>query len=72
MELSLTPAGRRLDKRVAAARETLFDLAREALGERDLTAALELLRELVELTSFGELVARRRELYEHGQSAGRA
>ena len=72
VELSLTPAGRRLEKRVSAAREGLFDLAREAVGDRDLTPALELLRELVELTSFAQLVSRRRELLEHGQGARRA
>ena len=70
VELSLTAAGRRLEKRVAAAREELLDLARAAVGSRDLTPALELLRELVELTSFAELVARRRELLEPKRAGG--
>lgn len=72
VELSLTAAGRRLEKRVAAAREGLLNLAREAVGDRDLAPALELLRELVGLTSFGELVARRRELLERGHRGERA
>jgi MarR family transcriptional regulator, organic hydroperoxide resistance regulator len=62
VELSLTARGRSLERRAQAAREGLFELAREAVGERDLTPALDLLRELVEHTQFAELVARRRRL----------
>ena len=66
VELSLTAAGRRLEKRAAGVREALLDLAREAVGDRDLTPAIDLLRELVEYTSFAQLVARRRELARAG------
>jgi MarR family transcriptional regulator, organic hydroperoxide resistance regulator len=64
VELSLTPRGRRLEKRILAAREGVLALARELVGDRDLAPALQLLRELVELTSFAQLIARRRELLE--------
>jgi DNA-binding MarR family transcriptional regulator len=62
VELSLTARGRRLEKRAAAARARLLELARETIGDRDLAPALELLRDLVRYTRFAELVARRREL----------
>ena len=62
VELSLTPRGRRLEKRAAATRARLLELAREAIGGRDLAPALELLRDLVQYTRFAELIARRREL----------
>ena len=62
IELSLTARGRRLERRVSAAREAVMQLGREVVGERDLTPALELLRELLAGTPYGELVARRREL----------
>jgi DNA-binding MarR family transcriptional regulator len=64
VELSLTTRGRRLEKRVLATREGIFELGREAVGDRDLEPALELLRELLQYTSFAELIARRRELAE--------
>ena len=67
VELSLTSAGRRLEKRVQAAREGILDLTRQLLGEdRDLEPALELLREFVRHTSYAELIRRRRELLERG------
>jgi DNA-binding MarR family transcriptional regulator len=62
VELSLTPRGRRLERRVSVAREAVMQLGREAVGERDLMPALELLRELLAGTPYGELIARRREL----------
>ena len=60
--LSLTARGRRLESRAADTRERLLDVAREAVGDRDVTPALELLRELVEFTHFAELIERRRAL----------
>jgi DNA-binding MarR family transcriptional regulator len=62
IELSLTARGRRLERRVGAAREAVMQLGREVVGERDLMPALELLRELLAGTPYGELIARRREL----------
>lgn len=62
VELSLTAKGRRLAKRVTAAREQVTELGRATLADRDLTPALKLLRELLEGTTYGELIARRREL----------
>jgi MarR family transcriptional regulator, organic hydroperoxide resistance regulator len=72
VELSLTPHGRRLQKRITAARERVLDLTREVVGDRDLEPVLELVREFLQYTSFAELVARRRELLEREPGAGRA
>jgi MarR family transcriptional regulator, organic hydroperoxide resistance regulator len=66
VELSLNAHGRRLEKRVVAAREGVLELARELVGGRDLGPGLDLLRDLAQYTSFAELVARRRELLERG------
>jgi MarR family transcriptional regulator, organic hydroperoxide resistance regulator len=68
VELSLTPQGRGLEERITAAREEVLDLARSLVGERDVGPVLALLRELVELTTFGELIARRRALPERGSA----
>jgi DNA-binding MarR family transcriptional regulator len=62
VELSLTPRGRRLEKRILAAREGIFELARQLIGDRDPQPALELLRNFLEHTQYAELIARRREL----------
>ena len=66
VELSLTPAGRRLEKKVRAAREGIFELTAEIVGDRDIGPAMELLRDFVSQTSYAELIARRRELMERG------
>jgi DNA-binding MarR family transcriptional regulator len=60
--LSLTARGRRLEKRASEARAAALDVARQLVGGRDIGAALELLRELVQYTQFGELIERRRAL----------
>ncbi len=60
--LSLTARGRRLEARAANIREQLLDSARAAVGDRDLTPALELLRALVRFTQFDGLIERRRGL----------
>jgi DNA-binding MarR family transcriptional regulator len=62
VELSLTPSGRRLAKRVERARADVMDLGRQALAGRDLGPVLRLLRELLAATPYSELIARRREL----------
>jgi MarR family transcriptional regulator, organic hydroperoxide resistance regulator len=69
VELSLTTRGRRLEKRILAVRENIRELGLELVGDRDLGPALELLRDMLEHTSFAELIARRRELLER-DSAG--
>ena len=66
--LSLTPQGRRLEKRAAAARGQVLELGRQLVGERDVTATLEFLRELLSSTEYGELIARRRALMERADS----
>jgi DNA-binding MarR family transcriptional regulator len=62
VELSLTRRGRGLQKRIERAREEVLELARELIGARDLGPALEVIRELVQFTAYGELIARRGEL----------
>jgi MarR family transcriptional regulator, organic hydroperoxide resistance regulator len=72
VQLSLTARGRKLEKRVQATRDGFMDLARELVGDRDLSPALDLLRELVEHSAYAELVARRRGLLEGDRpTAGR-
>lgn len=62
VELSLTPSGRRLVRRIERARAQVMELGRETLGGRDLEPVLRLLRELLANTPYGELIARRRAL----------
>jgi DNA-binding MarR family transcriptional regulator len=62
VELSLTPRGRRLQKRILAARESVLELGRALVGDRDLEPTLELFRELLKVTPFAELIERRRRL----------
>ena len=62
VELSLTASGRRLARRVEAARAQVIELGRQTLAGRDLEPALRLLRELLAGTAYGDLIARRREL----------
>jgi DNA-binding MarR family transcriptional regulator len=62
VELSLTPSGRRLVKRVEEAREGILVLTRQLVGDLDIEPALKLVREFIGHTSYAELIARRREL----------
>jgi DNA-binding MarR family transcriptional regulator len=62
--LSLTTGGRRRLKRVRAARESVLELGRTLVGDRDLEPVLELFRDLLQHSAFAELIARRRELLE--------
>ena len=62
VELSLTPAGRRLAKRVEATRRALFDAGRENVDSKELDAALALLRDFLRDSPLGALIERRREL----------
>ena len=62
LELELTPAGRRLARRVEKARQDLFDASRPHVDEKRVAAATALLRQLLEGTPAGELIARRHDL----------
>jgi DNA-binding MarR family transcriptional regulator len=62
VDLSLTKRGRELEKQVQTARDGVLELARQIVGEHDLDPVMEVLRDLVQYTQFGELVARRRAL----------
>ena len=64
IELSLTARGRRLERKVAAARRSILEQVRPLVPERELERTLKLLRNLLQYTSFAELVARRGELLE--------
>ena len=63
--LSLTPEGRRKARRVEQVRADLMKLATELVGDRDFTPALALMRDLLQFTSFADLVERRRRLLEN-------
>jgi DNA-binding MarR family transcriptional regulator len=67
--LELTAKGRRLEKRVDAARNEVLEMGWLLIGERDLEPLLQLLRDLAQFSPYGELVDRRRALYE-GHPAG--
>ena len=62
VELTPTARGRRLVKRIHAARGPLLQLSRELIRPEDLERTLELFRELVGHTPYAELIARRRAL----------
>jgi DNA-binding MarR family transcriptional regulator len=64
IELSLTPKGRRLEKRILAVREQLQELALEVLGNRDIGPTLELLRHMLQVSPLAAVIERRRALYE--------
>jgi MarR family transcriptional regulator, organic hydroperoxide resistance regulator len=62
VELKLTPAGRRLARRVEKVRQELFDASRPQVDEKRLTAATAVFEQLLEGTQAGELIERRRRL----------
>lgn len=62
VDLSLTPAGRRLAKRVAETRQAIFDAGRGAIDEQQLDSALALFRELLKDSPLSELIERRRQM----------
>jgi MarR family transcriptional regulator, organic hydroperoxide resistance regulator len=66
--LSLTPAGRELEGQAAETRQQLLDLGHATIGDRDVQAATDVLRDLLQFSAFAELLERRRELIEHDES----
>jgi DNA-binding MarR family transcriptional regulator len=60
--LSLTAKGRRLEKRAEETRRRQLEFFMALIGQRDLSAELELVSRLLEPTPFAQLIARRREL----------
>ena len=64
IELSLTSKGRRLEKRILAAREQIRELALEVLGGRDIEPALELMRHMLQVSPLAGVIERRRALFE--------
>ena len=69
VELSLTEQGRRIERRVLAAREAVLELGRSLVGDRDLEPALALLRSLSEFSAYAELIERRRALMSAGTTS---
>jgi DNA-binding MarR family transcriptional regulator len=62
VELKLTPAGRRLARRVEKARQEIFDAGRSHVDEKRLVATTAVLGQLLEDTPGGQLIERRRRL----------
>jgi DNA-binding MarR family transcriptional regulator len=62
VELKLTPAGRRLARRVEKVRQELFEASRPHVDEKRLAAATAVFEQLLEDTPAGELIERRRRL----------
>jgi DNA-binding MarR family transcriptional regulator len=62
VELTLTAGGRRLHKRILASRESVLELGRVVVGDRDLEPILKLFREALQVTPFADLIERRRAL----------
>ena len=63
VELVLSAKGRRLEKRILAAREEIRKLATTVLGGRDIEPTLELLRHMLQVSPLSEVIKRRRELF---------
>jgi DNA-binding MarR family transcriptional regulator len=64
VELSLTAKGRRMSARIERARGDVLEVGRELIGERDIEPVLSLLRELLEVSPYSGLIARRVQLLE--------
>src|SRR4051812_6841946 len=62
--VSPSPQGRGVEKRVERARGEILEAGHALVGDRDLEPVLELLRDLAQFSPYGELVTRRRELFE--------
>lgn len=62
--LTLTTEGRRKAKQVDRARGLALEFGRQLLGDRDFEPLLEQMRELLALSPYGDLIERRRKLYE--------
>jgi DNA-binding MarR family transcriptional regulator len=60
--LTLSPAGRKLEREIEAVREGFFEFAEQLMGNVDLDATLHLFRELLQYSEYSELIARRSEL----------
>jgi DNA-binding MarR family transcriptional regulator len=71
IELSLTPKGRRLEKRILAVREQIQELALEVLGDRNIGPTLELLRHMLQVSPLAAVIERRRALYEGDPSSSK-
>jgi MarR family transcriptional regulator, organic hydroperoxide resistance regulator len=60
--LTLTPAGRRVEKKIHASRAEFFDFARSLMADVDVDATLHLFRKLLEYSDYHGLIDRRREI----------
>ena len=62
--LKLTPAGRKLERRIERTRKQVIVAGRQLLGDLDVEEVMPVVRQLLALTPYGELLERRRELAE--------
>jgi DNA-binding MarR family transcriptional regulator len=62
IELRLTAKGRRVEKQINRARDGVFELGRQVVGDRDLESVLVVLRELLQASPLSEVIERRRQL----------
>ena len=60
--LTLTAEGRRKARQVDAARAKNLELGRQLIGDRDFEPLLAVIRELLAVTPYGDLIERRRQL----------
>jgi DNA-binding MarR family transcriptional regulator len=65
--LSLTPTGQELETQATETRQQLLELGHATIGDRDLQAAIDVLRDLLQFSAFAKLLERRRELIEHDE-----
>jgi DNA-binding MarR family transcriptional regulator len=70
--LTLTPEGRKLNKRAEKMRQTQLDFFRQLLGDRDLSSELQLVLEMLKYTPYAELIERRRALLAQDSQRRRA
>lgn len=64
VDLSLTPAGRKLSGKIEKTRADVLAAADQLLGKRDIEPTLDLFRAMLEHTPYRELIDRRRELFD--------
>jgi DNA-binding MarR family transcriptional regulator len=62
--LQLTADGRRLERKVEARRAEVLDAGRQLLGSLDIEEVMPLVRQLLAVTPYSDLIERRRELAE--------
>jgi DNA-binding MarR family transcriptional regulator len=70
--LSLTSKGRKLEQQAAEARQLIVETTSQLFGDDDVEPVLALVRKLLAKTPYGELIARRAQLYDHEAEVAKA